>query len=860
VPSARFAVLAFAGLLSMPPPATAQSAPSLGSAASFAVLGGSAVTDSGSSIVTGNVGVSPGHTISGFTAGSVQIGAIYVDDALARQAQKDNIAAYHDLAAGACTPPSGTTLGPGVYCFTSPLTGVLTLDAKDDPHAVWIFRTTTLTTSPNAVVRVINGGYEAKVFWQVAGSATLGAGTQFAGSILALSDITLDNGASLSGRALSQTGRVSLDHNKVSLCCDPSDSVALTPVTLDNGSVGVSYTATFHSTGGTPLYTYTFSEGVPPGLKPSGDALAGTPSQGGTYSFFVTVTDAHGCHDTREYTIVICGIVIDPPELPKTCDVVQTITASGGTPRYTFSATELPNGVTLNRDTGLLSGTPTTPGCYPITISVTDTNGCNAKRTYTICRIEITLEKLPPGVQGTPYTSPPFTARGGTPPYTFSFSGDTPLGPIPTCLPPAPCTIGGTPTAAGCFTFTATVTDLLGFTCTRTYTICFDPGPIVIVPAELPNACAGAQYNQTITATGGTPPYVFKLSPPSPPFFVITAGNGLSAVLSGVPNAAGCVPVTVVVTDAKGHFASQSYTLCSDQVIVKPDTLPDAQAGVFYSQTVVASGGEGDYTYSASGLSCGLSLDPKTGVISGTPVAGCSIFFTITAIDKKTGCTGKHDYQVDVTCAPIAISPVSLPGGRVSSPYSQPISATGGAPPYAFTVASGAIPPGLTLASGGALSGTPTAVGTYCFDVGAVDSAGCATITSYTIVISAASCPAGTVIVLSPPSLPGATTYSPYSQAITAAGGTPPYTFAVTSGALPPGLTLNSATGLVSGTPTASGHYTLTIGATDANGCFGSMGCTVVMTVDIPATSSWEMVMLAGVLALMGVAALKARG
>ena len=121
MPRARPAVLAL-GLLWMPLPAMALSAPSLGSAASFAVLGGTAVTDSGSSIVTGNLGVSPGHTISGFGAGSVQIGAIYVDDALARQAQKDAKAAYNDLAARSCTPASGTTLGPGVYCLASPRT------------------------------------------------------------------------------------------------------------------------------------------------------------------------------------------------------------------------------------------------------------------------------------------------------------------------------------------------------------------------------------------------------------------------------------------------------------------------------------------------------------------------------------------------------------------------------------------------------------------------------------------------------------------------------------------------------------------------------------------------------------------
>src|SRR5205823_9505168 len=130
----------------------------------------------------------------------------------------------------------------------------------------------------------------------------------------------------------------------------------------------------------------------------------------------------------------------------------------------------------------------------------------------------------------------------------------------------------------------------------------------------------------------------------------------------------------------------------------------------------------------------------------------------------------------------------------------------------------------------------------------------------YTIVINASSCPAGTTITLSPSTLPSAQTGAPYGQMITASGGTSPYTFTVTSGALPPGLMLNSATGLVSGTPTSGGAFTLTIAATDANGCVGSMGCLVVMDVDIPALSGWGMAFLSILLCAMAVAAIGRQG
>src|SRR6476469_7561486 len=140
--------------------------PSIGDADSFAVLGGSSVTSTGSTVVTGNLGVSPGTTISG--SPTVKIGATYRNDSVARQAQRDATSAYSDLASRTCTKTlttdlGGLALGPGVYCFTSTaqLTGTLILDAANDPNAAWIFRIgTTLTTATNSSAHVINAGYE----------------------------------------------------------------------------------------------------------------------------------------------------------------------------------------------------------------------------------------------------------------------------------------------------------------------------------------------------------------------------------------------------------------------------------------------------------------------------------------------------------------------------------------------------------------------------------------------------------------------------------------------------------------------------------------------------------------------------
>lgn len=201
-------------------------APSFGSARAFAVLGGSTVTNTGATTIGGDLGVSPGLAIIGFPPGLVSGGTIHAGDAAALQAQTDVGTAFDALAAQACSADlsgqdlGGLTLTPGVYCFSSSaqLTGALVLDAAGRSDAVFVFKVgTTLTTASSASVRVINGGNDCGVFWQVGSSATLGTGTAFAGSVVALASITLTTGAKVSGRTLARTGAVTLDTSAVAL-------------------------------------------------------------------------------------------------------------------------------------------------------------------------------------------------------------------------------------------------------------------------------------------------------------------------------------------------------------------------------------------------------------------------------------------------------------------------------------------------------------------------------------------------------------------------------------------------------------------------------------------------------------------
>lgn len=219
------ASVGIAALLGGVPSAVAQTAPSLGSALSFAALGGSTVTNTGSSVITGDVGVSPGSAVVGFPPGLVLGGTIHAADALALAAQNSVTTAYNNLAGQPCSADltgqnlGGLTLTPGVYCFSTSaqLTGTLTLNAQGDPNAVFVFKTgSTITTAGASVVSVINGGSACNVFWQVGSSATLGTTTTFLGNILALTSITLTTGANVTGRTLARNGALTLDTNVIS--------------------------------------------------------------------------------------------------------------------------------------------------------------------------------------------------------------------------------------------------------------------------------------------------------------------------------------------------------------------------------------------------------------------------------------------------------------------------------------------------------------------------------------------------------------------------------------------------------------------------------------------------------------------
>lgn len=237
------AVIALAAVSTGGGAVTAAEAPvGLGTAASFSVLAGSAVTNTGPTVMSGDLGVHPDSAISGFPPGIVN-GTIHATDAAALQAQSDTTIAYNDAAGRSDTATlpvlDGQTLVGGVYTGSSlALTGTLTLDAQGDPNAVFIFKSgSDLTTASGSTVSLVNGAQPCNVFWQVTSSATLGSGSTFVGTLIALTSITAVTAASVNGRLLARNGAVTLDSNTITT---PAPCAIVAPTT----TTGVDTTTT----------------------------------------------------------------------------------------------------------------------------------------------------------------------------------------------------------------------------------------------------------------------------------------------------------------------------------------------------------------------------------------------------------------------------------------------------------------------------------------------------------------------------------------------------------------------------------------------------------------------------------------
>jgi hypothetical protein len=294
-------------------------------------------------------------------------------------------------------------------------------------------------------------------------------------------------------------------------------------------------------------------------------------------------------------------------------------------------------------------------------------------------------------------------------------------------------------------------------------------------------------------------------------------------VLSGTPTQTGSFNITVTATDQNGCSGSSSYslTIACATISVGPANLPAGTAGVAYAGvTFTQSGGVAAITFAESGaLPSGMTF--SAGVLSGTPLQTGSFPISVTATDRN-GCAGTQKYVLVINCPKININPAAIPQGTAGIPYSSTqFSQTGGVGTITYSE-SGALPTGMALSSAGLLSGTPLQTGSFNITVTGTDANGCTGKSGYTLVIN---CP---VITVNPTSVTPAVQYVAYSPVqFTQSGGVGAVTFTAIS--LPAGMSLSPA-GVLSGTATQSGSFSITVTATDANGCTGSATVSLSVT------------------------------
>ncbi len=596
----------------------------------------------------------------------------------------------------------------------------------------------------------------------------------------------------------------------------------------------VQINATDTQSGATLTYSAT---GLPAGLaiNSSTGSITGTPTTAGSSTVTAKATDGANYSGTATFTWTVTNTVsVTSPgnqsdvsgTAISTVQISATDTSSTATLTYGAGGT-LPPGLAINSSTGAITGTPTTAGTYPVTVTVTDSAAYSAHTSFT-WTVTNTLSVTNPGAQsdvsGNDITPLGIVASdsSSTATLTYSDGGTLPPG---LSINMSNGIITGSPTIAGTYPVTITVVDSGGFSANAAFTWTITNSVSVTNPGSQSDlsgtAISGLQIQASDSLQSATLSYADNGT--LPPGLSINPSTGLMA---GTPTTAGTYPVTITVTDSANFEAQVSFTwtITNTVSVTNPGSQSNLSGSAISGLSVVASDSSSTATLSyADGgtLPPGLAINSSTGAISGTPTTAGSYSVTITVTDSAAF-TGSASFTWTITNTVSVTNPGSqshLSGSAIST---LQIGATDTSSTATLSYADGGtLPPGLAInSSTGAISGTPTTAGSYSVTITVTDSAAFTGSASFTWTIT------NTVSVTNPGNQSNTvgTAISNLHIAAQDSSSTATLTYGVTG--LPEGLSLDSSSGIISGIPLHSGVYPVEVTATDGAGFNGSASFT----------------------------------